>query len=377
MTSQVTIVGAGLGGLMLARILQVHGINCCVYEAEASSIARSQGGLLDIHDYNGQLALQAAGLMAPFRRLILEGHQATRVLDKHAVVLFDKPDDGEGGRPEVYRGELRQMLLDSLAPETVRWGKKLTQVRESGEGRYQLTFADGETQETGLLVGADGAWSKVRPLLSDARPEYIGTSFVETWLYDSDKRYPATAGAVGGGSMFCLAPGKGIMAHREKHGTLHAYISLNQPQAWFAALDFSAVAATRARIAEAFSGWAPALTALITDGDTPPVLRTLYALPTEHHWPRRKGVTLIGDAAHLAGPNGEGANLAMLDAAELAAAIVAHPGDVEAALLAYESSMFPRAAEAAREGAGLFNTLFGEDAPRSLVSAFNEWDPQG
>lgn len=372
MHTPVTIIGAGLGGLTLARVLHVHGIPATVYEAEASPTARAQGGMLDIHDYNGQLALQAAGLMDEFRSLILEGRQAIRVLDREGTVLFDKADDGTGGRPEVQRGELRQLLLDSLPAGNVRWGHKVNSVRSLGEGCHEVTFANGTTLVTSLLVGADGAWSRVRPLLSDAAPEYVGRSFVETYLFDSDTRHSATAKAVGGGSLFALAPGKGIQAHREKGGTLHTYVALTEPRDWFAAIDFTDAAAAAARIAQEFDGWAPELTALITDGDTAPVLRLLYALPIGHRWERVPGVTLLGDAAHLSAPNGEGANLAMYDGSELGKAIAAHPDDIEVALAEYEQAMFARGAKAATEGTQLHEFLFGDNSPHSLVTAFSE-----
>ncbi|MFF1906480.1 FAD-dependent oxidoreductase [Kitasatospora sp. NPDC058218] len=345
MDTHVTIIGAGLGGLTLARVLHVHGIPATVYEAEPSPSARLQGGMLDIHDYNGQLALDAAGLMDEFRAIVLEGRQAMRVLGQDGTVLLDEADDGTGGRPEVQRGDLRQVLLDSLPAGTVRWGHKVTGARALGGGRHEVAFADGATIVTDLLVGADGAWSRVRPLLSALTPAYDGTAFVETYLFDADTRHPAAARAVGGGSMMAPSPGAEIFAHRESGDTLHTYVVLTRPQDWFAAIDFADAAAATARIAQEFDGWAPELTALITDGDTAPVLRPHYALPAGHRWDRVPGVTLLGDAAHLVAPNGEGANLAMLDGAELGRALAAHPDDVEAALTAYERAMFPRSAE--------------------------------
>ncbi|WP_438483659.1 FAD-dependent oxidoreductase [Streptomyces sp. S186] len=368
MTTDVTIIGAGLGGLTLARVLHVHGIPATVYEAELSPTARRQGGMLDIHDDTGQPALQAAGLIDEFRGLVLEGRQQYRVLDRDGTVLLDIADDGTGGRPEVQRGELRGILLDSLPAGTVRWGHKAAGVRALGEGRHEVAFADGTTAVTSLLVGADGAWSRVRPLLSGAAPEYVGASFVETYLYDSDIRHPASARAVGGGSLFAPAPGKAIQAHRESGGTLHTYVSLFRPQEWFAGIGFTDPAAATARIAAEFDGWAPELTALITDGDTAPVLRPLNALPIGHRWDRVRGATLIGDAAHLSAPNGEGANLAMYDGAELGKALAAHPDDVEAALTAYEQAMFPRSAAAATEGALFYEPSFVDNAPHSLIT---------
>jgi 2-polyprenyl-6-methoxyphenol hydroxylase-like FAD-dependent oxidoreductase len=370
MRTSVTIVGAGLGGLTLARVLHVHGIPSTVYEAEPSPTARLQGGMLDIHDHNGQLALEAAGLTEEFRGLILEGRQAMRILDRDGTVLFEEHDDGTGGRPEVQRGELRQLLLDALPADTVRWDHKVSGVRALGDGQYELSFADGSTVVTSVLVGADGTWSRVRPLLSDATPVYAGRSYVETYLFDGDTRHPAAAKAVGGGSLMALAPGKGIQAHREKGDTLHTYVALTEPQDWFAAIDFTDPAATAARIVREFHGWAPELTALITDSDTAPVHRPLYALPIGHRWDRIPGVTLLGDAAHVSVPNGEGANLAMYDGSELGNAIAAHPGDIETAFTEYEQAMFPRGTEAATDGDQLHEFLFGDDTPHGLITAF-------
>ncbi|WCM24695.1 FAD-dependent monooxygenase [Paraburkholderia bryophila] len=367
MDTSIAIIGAGLGGLTLARVLHVHGIAATIYEAEASADARAQGGMLDIHENNGQLALKAAGLFDRFVEIIHPGGQATRVLDKDGAVLFDHPDDGSGGRPEVPRGALRRILLDSLPADTVRWGHKVTEVVALGGGRHVLTFANGATVTTDLLVGADGAWSKIRALVSDARPAYVGTSFIETYLFDSDIRHKASAEAVGGGALFAMTPGKGIAAHREPDGVLHTYVQLNKPKDWIDSIDFSEPATALARVAEEFDGWAVALKALITDGETDPVPRPIHALPVEHRWSRVPGVTLLGDAAHLMAPSGEGANLAMFDGAELAKALIANPGNVEAALLAYEKELFPRSALEAKAAVGILDICLGADAPKSLV----------
>ena len=366
----ITIIGAGLGGLMLARVLHVHGIAATIYEADASPQARSQGGMLDIHEDNGQRALQAAGLTAAFRAIIHAGGEASRVLDQHGTVLLDEPDDGTGGRPEVPRGQLRRILLDALPAGTVRWDHKLTGVTTLDGGRHLAHFANGSTVTSTLLVGADGAWSRVRPLLSGARPVYSGMAFIETYLHDSDRRHRASAQAVGDGALFALAPGKGIQAHREPDGVLHAYVALSKPEEWLAGIDFADAPAARARVAAEFAGWAPALTALITDSDTPPLPRPVHMLPIGHCWPRVRGVTLLGDAAHLMAPAGEGANLAMLDGAELAQALAAHPGDVETALLAYETALFARSGAAAAESLRVFRLCFGDEAPHSLLNFF-------
>ncbi|WP_275549576.1 NAD(P)/FAD-dependent oxidoreductase [Streptomyces sp. SUK 48] len=366
MTTDVTIIGAGLGGLTLARVLHLHRIPVTVYEAEPSPAARAQGGLLDIHDYNGQLALETAGLTDEFRAVVLEGRQAMRVLRTDGSVLFEQSDDGTGTRPEVQRGELRRVLLDSLPPGTVRWGRKVTRARALGGGRHEVAFADGTRVDTHLLVGADGAWSRVPPLLTAAVPAYTGRSVVETYLYDAATRHPATAKAVGGGSMIVPTRGREIFAHRERDDTLHAYVGLTRDQDWFAAVDFTdpaaAARADRGRVLRLGAGTHRAdHRHRHRPGPAPP------ARPAGRHplGPRPR-VTLLGDAAHLAAPNGEGANLAMLDGAELGRALAARPADTQAALAAYEQAMFERA----RESDQILGLDPGDLTAEDLAAAF-------
>ncbi|MBX5332785.1 FAD-dependent monooxygenase [Rhodococcus fascians] len=367
MTTSISIIGAGLGGLVLARVLHVHGIAATVYEADATADVRTQGGQLDIHEEDGQVALAAAGLTEQFRAIIHEGGEATRVLRPNGEALLDEADDGTGGRPEVLRGDLRRILLDSLPAGTVQWGHKLTSVRPLGNGQHALEFANGTTAVSDLLVGADGAWSRVRSLLSAAQPEYVGTVFVETYLHDVDARHPATARAVGGGAMFALTPGKGISVHREAGDILHTYVQLTRNSDWIDAIDFTDTDSAKAAIAAEFDGWAPELTALITDGETALVPRKIFTLPNDHRWDRTPGVTLVGDAAHLMPPSGDGANLSMFDGAELALAIADHRDNIDEALSVYEKSMFIRSEAVAIQSHETLDLCLGERSPFGMI----------
>lgn len=369
MQTSITIIGAGLGGLALARVLHVHGIDAVIYEAEPTPMSRTQGGQLDIHEADGQAAIEAAGLTAQFRALIHEGGEATRALGRDGTVLLDLPDDGDGGRPEVLRGELRQLLIDSLPADAIRWGAKVVAVRALGGGRHELSFADGTVVETGLLVGADGAWSKVRALVTDAAPSYYGTTYVETYLHDVRRRHPGIAELVGEGAMFALAPGRGISTHAEAGDIVHTYAQLHVPEEWADGIDWSAPSAAERVLAE-YPGWSGELTRLIGESDTPLVPRRLYTLPVGLRWDRVPGVTLVGDAAHVSPPAGEGANIALFDGAELARHIVENPGDLDAALTAYESEMFVRAEQSAADADEMATMMLGGDAPNGLLDFF-------
>jgi len=375
----IAIIGAGPGGLVAARVLHTRGIEAAVFDLEADRHARVQGGMLDIHEYNGQKAIHAAALWEPFTALIHPGGEAMRILGHSGAVLREESDAGDLTRPEVDRGQLRDMLIDSLPDRAIHWGRKVTAISpvEGAVVRHEVEFADGEIIATDLLIGADGAWSKVRALVSSAQPTYTGVSFVEGDLLDADASHPAEAAAMGAGMLFAFRGETGILGHRETDGSLHFYLGSRVPEDWIDTIDFTDTAAAKKAILELLPGWDDALRGLIADADTALTPRHINALPVGHSWARVPGVTLLGDAAHVMSPfAGEGANLALHDGAQLALAIADHPDDPEAALTAYEAEMFPRAAEAAGESAQSLEMLFRADSPHGLLDIFAGFDAQ-
>ncbi|MEU2687404.1 NAD(P)/FAD-dependent oxidoreductase [Streptomyces hygroscopicus] len=371
MRKTIAIVGAGLGGLTLARVLQAHGVAATIYEGEVSATTRTQGGLLDIHEETGQVALRAAGLHDEFLTLVRPGEDAKRVVDRHGTILFDLPADPGSARPEVDRGELRRLLIDSLAPGTIRWGHKLASIRHRAEGGYDLTFAEGSTTRADIVIGADGAWSKVRPLLTPAKPLYSGTCFIDIALASGGQDCRASVAAIGSGTLMAVAPGKGIIAHRHADGHVRGYVALNKPEEWMRSIDFGDRSAGLRQLADEFDGWSPLLTTFVTQSDAEPWLRPIYVLPVGLTWDRVPGVTLVGDAAHLMSPfAGEGANLAMYDGADLASKLV-EERDIEVALTAYEERLFPRSSDAAGRSARNLEIFFGREAPQSVVTLFD------
>jgi 2-polyprenyl-6-methoxyphenol hydroxylase-like FAD-dependent oxidoreductase len=370
----IAIIGGGLGGLVTASVLHTKGIASTIFELEPDRHTRVQGGMLDIHDYNGQKAIRAADLWEPFTRIVHPGGESMRILDHTGAALYEEADNGQMERPEVDRGQLRDLLIDSLPEDTIQWGHKVTAVRpvDGVPGRHEVEFANGETITTDLLIGADGAWSKVRSLVSDALPAYTGISFIEADLFDAAEKHPVEAAVMGSGMLFAFNGQTGVLGHSETDGSLHFYLGVRVPENWIDTIEFTDTSAAKQTILNLLDGWTEELRGLVSNVDTRLVPRRINALPVGHSWDRVPGVTLLGDAAHLMSPfAGEGANLAMYDGAQLALAIAEHSGDTEAALAAYETDLFPRSARAAAESAASLEMLFSDDSPRGLVEMFS------
>ncbi|RYG66478.1 FAD-dependent monooxygenase [bacterium] len=369
---RIAVIGGGPGGLTLARILQTRGISCTVFEGETSALARPQGGTLDLHPESGQHALRLAGLETQFLNVARYEDQGVKLCDPNGNVIFSEPSKPEDDRPEVDRTALRQILLDSLEPGVVKWGHKLQVVEPRADGAYDVVFQNGVRENFDLVVGADGTWSKVRPLVSDAKPVYSGVTFIDLSIDNVDELYPQISELIGRGKMFALGNNKGLLCQRNGNAHIRVYAAVRVPEDWIATggLDLSAPDRTRADVWSLFDGWAPNLLELIDYSNDLIVPRQIHALPVGHRWENRPGITLIGDAAHVMSPfSGEGANLAMIDGADLALALI-EGSDWKVAVERFEKKMLPRAAEAAVGAAEGIDGAISERGLEDVVVQF-------
>jgi len=349
---RIAIIGAGPGGLTLARILHVSGIAATVFEREEHALSRPQGGTLDLHLGSGQLALKKAGLEAEFRQIARYEDQGGRLYDKSATLLFVDDDADDGERPEVDRTALRQMLLNALPAGSVQWGHGIRDIRQREDGAYDLITDDGTIGIFDLVVGADGAWSRVRPLVSTYKPQYSGLTFIEFGIDDVDIRHPGLSRLVGRGKIGVEGDNRGMIVQRNADAHLRGYAIFRVPLGWAEkTFDFSSPVCARTRLAAEFKGWARELVDLIHACNDQIVARPIHALPVGHHWQNRPGITLIGDAAHVMSPfGGEGVNAAMMDAAELALHLTEN-ADWRDSVRRFETEMFARVIEAAEQAA--------------------------
>ncbi|KAF9009262.1 oxidoreductase [Hymenopellis radicata] len=376
MTSKpsIAIVGAGPGGLIFARILHQGGITPTIFELDASASARGQGGSLDIHKESGQIALATGGLTAEFDKIVRSESDAIRLADKTGFLHLDMENPDET-RPEVLRVQLRIMLAESLPADSIRWGSKVVSVAPESNGtKFAVTLADGSTAGGfDLVVGADGAWSRVRPLLTDVVPFYSGISMVEVHA-----AHPDVLALVGGGSYICLSDNKGLLAQRQGNGNVDTYAMLRVPETWLEEQAFVFPKDKRRFLEENFGDWSEANKSLVLlSADEWIAERKLTMLPVDFTWETRKGVTLLGDAAHLMTPfSGKGVNNALVDGMELAEQVLKSPGDLERAVREYEKGMFPRVKAVAEETMQKLEQFFTEKGALGFVEAMGVPPPE-
>ncbi|MEV8514526.1 NAD(P)/FAD-dependent oxidoreductase [Dactylosporangium sp. NPDC051484] len=365
------MIGGGPAGLTFARVLHRHGYPVAVLERDAAPDARPPGGTLDLHEGLGQRALDKAGLLAEFQALSRPEGQAMRILDAAGTVLRDwRPRPDERANPEIDRGQLRDLLLGALH---VQWGREVTQVvPRTGDG-VLVHFADGRQETFDLVVGADGAWSRVRPAVSPVTPQYTGITSVETSLDDVDTSHPDLARLIGDGSVAVYGVNRSLVAQRNSGGHVKVYAKFRAPLDWHAELDLADVEAARSGLLALFDGWAAPVLDLLGHG-TAFVHRPFYVLPASHTWTHVRGVTLLGDAAHLMPPLGAGANLAMLDGAELAESIAANPEDLDNAIRTFEERMWARAGRWAKITTAGLERLVSPD-PAEALALFDQVQP--
>ena len=370
---KIAVIGAGPGGLTLARILQQHGVAVSVFEREKHALERPQGGTLDLHEESGLLALQRAGLMGEFQHIARYEDQGTRLLDHHGKLLFEELDSAAGNRPEVDRTALRAMLLQALPADCVHWNHAVQQVLPRSDERWDIRFEHGTLGPFDLVVGADGAWSRLRPLLSPYQPQYSGLCFVEFGIDDVDNAHPALAQLVGRGKLGAEGDGKAIIVQRNGHSHFRGYAIFRVPLGWVERrFDFSSPEAVRQQLLKEFDGYADEILDLFRASNDHFAVRPIHALPVGHCWANREGLTLIGDAAHVMSPfGGEGVNNAMLDAAELARLLLEH-ADWRKGVADYEAQMFVRVRDSADGSADAAATLLSHDGLALTVEMYRQ-----
>ncbi|KAJ5113309.1 hypothetical protein N7456_001843 [Penicillium angulare] len=417
----IAIIGGGPCGLTLARLLERAGIDYVVFERDVSpkGTARFQGGTLDLSAEGGQAALKLAGLSAEFEKLARREASTIIIQDFQGK---NQVSGGEGSdKPEIDRLQLRQILLDSIPKHRVQWNKALSSVERinSKEGQTQnkpssaadwsLRFNDGST-ESGfrLIVGSDGSWSKLRQLITSAKPQYSGKMFIEGCISPDNPEWDAAFKMVGAGNSVAMGNGLSLVIQQMSDRSYRVYMgvetSLEFTQPGGEA-DVNDMPKARETINKLFSNWAPHLRGFVAGAEGPWRPWPLYRMDQEIYlpdalkndgkvdeksWTRTPGVVLLGDAAHVTTPNGEGVNDAMNDAKMLFEHITAELANdaghlydaetdsatLERAIVAYEQQMRPRAHEMIQDSINFEDMMYKEDGPQRMGALFSAMEEQ-
>lgn len=377
---KIAIIGGGPGGLTLARLLQNKGMDVKVYERDLSRDVRSQGATLDLHEQSGLKALKAAFLLDAFKKSYRPGAEKGRVLDKEGNILFDEHEqalaeidfDSPNARPEIDRTELRNLLLNSLAPETVVWNHHFVDMAAAGV-QWEIKFKDGTTALADVVIGADGGNSKIRPFVTPIKPSYAGFTILQGNVGNANTTAPRIGKLLQGGKIYVHHAGKYLHISAKGDGSIDFYVSSRTEETWASrsGIDFSDKVQVIQCFKTMFADWGSLWFELFENVDLPILVRPQYAVPSDQTWEARSNLTLLGDAAHIMPPSGEGVNLAMLDALELSEYLTDDRfNDTQTAIAAYEASMHKRAAQEAVESFEMMEWMHSEDAQDRILHFF-------
>ncbi|HLK29201.1 MAG TPA: FAD-dependent monooxygenase [Puia sp.] len=377
----IAIVGGGPGGLTLARLLQLKGANIKLYEREFNKNARLVGSPLDMHDGSGLAAIIKAKLLEEFKKNFRHGADRMLIVNEQAEIFFsdheNKPEQDFGSehfRPEIDRGPLRNMLLESLQPGTVVWDSHFISMEKQNEG-WLLHFKNGSSAYADMVIAADGANSKIRPYITNIKAFYSGITMIEGNVHHATEAAPHIAALTNGGKIMAFGNTKNILLGQKGNGDLGFYASFKTDEDWASnsGLNYADNKQMLEWFKTVYPEWSNVWFELFENAAVPFIPRPIYCMPLDQTWEALPNLTMIGDAAHVMPPfAGEGANMAMLDALELSECLTDEKyKTLNEAISFYEINMRKRAALAAKESLKNGERMHSEHALKTMLDFFS------
>lgn len=377
---KIAIIGAGPGGLTLARLLQIKGSKVKVYERDVNQEARVQGSPLDMHEESGWAALRKANLIEEFKKNVRKGADKKIIVNEKAEIIFSDHEtnpgadsDNEPPRPEIDRGALRKVFLESLQPDTVIWDSHFVSMERKNEG-WLMHFKNGFSAYADLVFAADGANSKIRPYVTNINAFYSGITMVEINIDNAAVTIPHIYAMLNGGKVMAFGNGKCLLGGQKGNGSLGFYASFKPDEHWAltSGLDFLDKTKMLAWFKEEYKEWSSIWYEIFENAVVPVIPRPIYCIPLDQTWQAQPNVTLLGDAAHVMPPfAGEGANTSMSDALELSECLTSDKYEtLGEAISYYEINMRKRAAIAAKYSLENGERMHSEGALEKMMGIF-------
>lgn len=378
----IAIVGGGPGGLTLARLLQLKGANVKVFERDINKNARVQGAPLDLHDDSGLAAIRKADLLEEFKQNYLVGADRELIMNENAEIFFSdhetKSEENFGHqhfRPEIDRGTLRKILLESLQPETVVWDSHFISMEKQNKG-WLLHFKNSKTVYADIVIACDGANSKIRPYITDIKAFYTGITMLEGNILQAKETAPKVYELLKGGKIMAFGNNKNLLMGQKGNGDIGFYASFRTDENWAtkSGLDFTDKTQILDWYKTTYPEWSNIWLDLFENAETPFFPRPIYCIPFDQTWETKSNITMIGDAAHVMPPfAGEGVNMAMLDALELSECLTSDQYEtLQEAISAHEIHMRKRAATVAKESLENGELMHAENALENMLNFFNK-----